>query len=98
MFELISSDKLVPGTKYMIYSNSHLIGVFLFTFIQDNIIRLKFDKIYNVTTDIKFVHRWHFYPSDKFYTFVSQNPQWQMERRSVNLIVRRLIGDDCFEW
>jgi hypothetical protein len=21
-----------------------------------------------------------------------------MERRSVNLIVRRLIGDDCFEW
>jgi hypothetical protein len=21
-----------------------------------------------------------------------------MERRAVNLIVRRLIGDDCFEW
>lgn len=33
-----------------------------------------------------------------FYIFVSDNPQWKMERRSVNLIVRRLIGDDNFEW
>lgn len=97
MFELISSDKLVPGTKYIIYSNYQFIGVFQYTFIKD-IIRLQFDKLNNVTTEIKLVHPWHFYPSDKFYTFVSQNPQWQMERRSVNIILRRLIGDDCFTW
>ncbi len=33
-----------------------------------------------------------------FYKFVSDNPKGKMERRAVNLIVRRLIGDDCFEW
>ncbi len=33
-----------------------------------------------------------------FFNFVSDNPQWKMERRSVNMIVRRLIGDDNFEW
>lgn len=33
-----------------------------------------------------------------FYKFVSDNPQGKMERRAVNLIVRRLIGDDCFLW
>ena len=33
-----------------------------------------------------------------FFQFISKNPQWQMERRSVNLFVRRLIGDDNFEW
>ena len=34
----------------------------------------------------------------KYYEFVSQQPQWNMERRSVNMILRRLIGDDHFEW
>ena len=28
---------------------------------------------------------------------LSDQPQWKMER-AVNLIVRRLLGDDCFEW
>lgn len=34
----------------------------------------------------------------EFYRYVRENPQWEMERRSVNMIVRRLIGDDNFEW
>jgi len=34
----------------------------------------------------------------KVYEFVSQKPQWNMERRAVTMIVRRLIGDECFEW
>ena len=32
------------------------------------------------------------------YKFVSDNPQGKMERRAVSMIVRHLIGDDCFEW
>jgi len=32
------------------------------------------------------------------YQFISDNPQWKMERRSVNLFLRRLIGDEHFEW
>ena len=34
----------------------------------------------------------------EFYEFVSQNPQEKMERRAVAMIVRRLIGDDYFQW
>jgi hypothetical protein len=33
-----------------------------------------------------------------FYRFVSDQPQWNMERRAVNLVLRRLIGDETFEW
>jgi len=32
-----------------------------------------------------------------FYEFVPQ-AQEKMERRSLNMILRRLIGDNCFEW
>jgi len=39
-----------------------------------------------------------FTTEDIFYQYVSENPQWKMERRSVNMIVRRLIGDAYFEW
>jgi len=34
----------------------------------------------------------------KVYHFVSENPQEKMERRAVNLILQRLLGDACFEW
>jgi len=32
-----------------------------------------------------------------FYEFVPQ-AQANMERRSVNIILRRILGDECFEW
>lgn len=101
MFELISSDKLVPGTKYRIvknYSGRRVNGIFQRTCIEHNKIYLTFDKLYDETLKVEITINWYFHPCDKFYTFVSQNPQWKMERRSVNLIVRRLIGDDCFTW
>ena len=50
---------------------------------------------------VSFVYRGTIYevlPYRYFYKFVSDNPQWQMERRSVNMIVRQLVGDDCFTW
>ena len=37
-------------------------------------------------------------PSHTYYQFVSDNPKWKMERRSVNLLLRRLLGDDYFKW
>ncbi len=33
-----------------------------------------------------------------FEQFISQNPQSAMERRAVNMVLRRLIGDEYFEW
>ena len=100
MFELVSPDKLVSGTKYKIDKNYYqYIGVFQHKRIYNDRLCLKFDKLYNIEAGIvSYSNTVDVCPSFKFYTFVSQNPQGQMERRSVNLIVRRLIGDDCFEW
>jgi hypothetical protein len=63
-------------------------------------------------TSLKFEHAYYYYNqyehngsnisivshTHRYYAFISDQPQWKMERRAVNLIVRRLIGDDCFEW
>ncbi len=37
----------------------------------------------------------HYY---RYYAFISEQPQWKMERRAVNMVLRRLIGDEHFEW
>ena len=37
---------------------------------------------------------------EDFYRFVSQKSRIQsdMEHRAVNMIISRLLGDNCFEW
>ena len=42
----------------------------------------------------------YFGEDQRYYRLVSQKEKIQsnMERRAVNTFVRRLIGDDCFEW
>ena len=87
MFVRVQPEDLVHGTQYKIGEKK---GTF-----------------------IRFVYRaygiWHYLFRVKgkerqfgtkcpFYKYVSDNPQEKMERRAVNLIVRKLIGDECFEW
>ncbi len=93
MFQLITSDKLVVGSKYMftLKEGTHS-GIYTGP-IKDF---LQFDYVYDIGE--KEFYQYPFYLDQQYYTFVSQLPQWKMERRAVNLIVRRLIGDDCFEW
>lgn len=87
MFLPILPEDMVIGTKYKI-----------------DIEIERITGIYKASTNsfLRFgIHRSvdHIYPKTcLFYQFIPQNPQWQMERRSVNLILRRLIGDDNFEW
>jgi hypothetical protein len=90
MFQPIDYKELVPGTKYKIEGLSCLfLGV---AFRHTNVWYLKFYKIGDL-------QRFTFFSQHcQFYQFISQQPQWNMERRSVNMIVRRLIGDDHFEW
>ena len=100
MFQLVEYRELKFNEKYKINDHSlEYTGRFketcrLWSGSQCDFIR--FDKLYSVTT--KEVCELVFYNTAKFYAFVSQQPQSKMERRAVNLIVRRLIGDDCFEW
>jgi hypothetical protein len=97
MFQPITSDKLVVGKKYMfVLSEGEHTGVYK----GPMEIFLRFVKIHDV---IENTEVFSFYPlyltsRHRYYEFVSQQPHWNMERRAVTMIVRRLLGDDCFEW
>ena len=87
MFVRVDPQEFVVGTKYKMREH---IGRYID--IGHNIYDIWHYK-FNLQGRIRLV------PSGLvFYKFVSDNPQGKMERRAVNLIVRRLIGDDCFEW
>ena len=70
-----------------------------YSYPRINKLYLEFNYAYDMTTqtDIDYTL---FSSTSTFYKFVSQKARIQsdMERRAVNLIIRRLIGDDCFEW
>lgn len=99
----VHDEELVIGTKYKI-TDFNLVGeydkyygVFRGVSTCDGNY-LKFKKVYNIFKRKnmgKLEFRLHYF---RYYAFISDQPQWKMERRAVNLIVRRLIGDDNFEW
>ena len=99
MFQPIEYQDLKVGTKYKI-------GIFTGIFMKEMWITLDTTRtihhLYLEFECVKTGHSpmWHkfFSPFTCFEAFVPQNPQWKMERRSVNILVRRLIGDDNFEW
>jgi len=91
MFQRIEYDAMVSGKRYKVGETS---GIFIKIFHQNGIWYLKFRGMEKKDkTRITYVSQYF-----QFYQYVSQKPQWKMERRSVNLIVRRLIGDEHFEW
>lgn len=97
---MIAYYELKPGTKYKI---GNFTGIFVKrTWMHLDTSHPTMDDLYIEFEDVKIgsLSTWcrFFSPFTPFQTFVSQNPQWKMERRAVNMIVRRLIGDDNFEW
>lgn len=107
MFQRVEVKHLQLNQTYKILANNY---VFKATFkgfrYLDEIkvdfepsphLSLEFDKVHNITRDLRFIRTNISYPRP-IYQFVSQNPQWNMERRAVNKILRRLIGDDYFDW
>ena len=99
MFQLISPDKLVIGKKYrIICKGDHYSGIYKGIVIGCGRQFILFDKVYDNIEEIEFLCPFYFTKYDAYYEFISEFPQWNMERRSVNLFVRRLIGDDCFHW
>jgi len=92
MFVPIRPDAMVIGKKYKMEC---LTGIYIDKWISSRgELILKFFELQS--NDIR---RFRFIsPDSEFYQFIPQHPQWKMERRSVNLILRRLIGDEHFEW
>jgi len=92
MFVPIHPNAMVPGKKYKIGTTT---GIFMKTWdAPDGITYYKF-----FDQQTPNLQRFRFFTySSTFYQFVSDNPQGKMEQRSVNILVRQLIGDDHFEW
>jgi hypothetical protein len=106
MFVPIDKSMLVHGTKYKIEDDFIHIAFFRKSRCGDCFTSKK-NKFGFMDTTLYLTDSRHYtYLSQPivvlsdpiFYEFVPQNPQWKMERRAVTMILRRLIGDDCFEW
>lgn len=85
MFIQIPPDQLVVNVKYKIkLDETEFVGYYKRTtqFLEF---------IYQEKPFVILLYR-------PIYRFVSDNPQWKMEQRAVNIILQRLIGDDCFTW
>jgi hypothetical protein len=106
MFVRVKPEELMTGIKYKItvfpfeVEFDRYSGIFQKNRIFPSYTYLWFDHPYDlikrekccVNTVVLTNQNYH------YYEFISHQPQWKMERRSVNMIVRRLIGDDYFEW
>ena len=92
MFVPIRPEAMVIGTKYKIGTTT---GIYVKLWgAPDGITYYKF---FDMQT--QHMHRFRFFNYyTPFHQYVSDHPQWQMERRSVNIVVRQLIGDSYFEW
>ena len=98
MFELVKVEELKLNQTYKIVGNGEFKGRFkrLFYYHRDEIYA-EFVSVFNIRRQAG-CPTMYCSPTFTYYRFVSDNPQWQMERRSVNIVLRRLLGDDCFEW
>jgi hypothetical protein len=106
MFQRVEVQNLQINKTYIFVANNYLfkcrfkgfryLDEIKMIFEPSPHLSLEFDKVHNITCNL------HFNRTNTIvrpiYQFISQNPQWKMERRSVNMIVRELIGDECFEW
>ncbi len=87
MFVRVEPEELVPDTKYKIGEKK---GTFI-RFVYHT--RGIWYYLFRVKGKERF-----FRTNCPLYKFVTDKPQWKMERRAVNLIVRKIIGDDHFTW
>jgi len=95
MFQLIEADDMVRGEKYV--AGPYKWYLYFVTEIYWD--RREYCVFERVKQD-NFNNQFQFLSDGPFYEFVSQKDRIQsdMERRAVNKIIRRLLGDECFEW
>lgn len=107
MFQQVDVPHLQLNQIYKIHANNYVFkGTFKgfryfdeikMAFEPSDHLSLEFDKVHNISIDLHFI-RTNITYTQPVYQLVSQNPKWNMERRAVNKILRRLIGDECFHW
>ena len=89
MFQRVPYTHLIEGKKYKIHGYcGKYAGIYKGRY-QDPYCNLMFST--------RKYDQLLFSSYEVYYEFIPQ-AQAKMERRAVNLIVRRLLGDECFEW
>ena len=101
MFQPIQVSDMELRKKYKIIGKCEYYGTLTGVLQLDNDPQqyLIFVNVCNETNDVHVPSKL-FISTCNFYQFVSQKPRIQsdMEHRAVNLVVRRIVGDDHFNW
>jgi len=98
MFQRLEYNELHYNRKYKIVGIYEYAGIYIGKIWEGNQAYLQFDECHALKCATK--NTKYFLPCRQYYAFVPQKARIQsdMERRAVNLILRKLIGDSCFEW
>jgi hypothetical protein len=98
MFQQLDPKELHYNRKYKIEGTYDYSGIYMGKIWIGNQDYLQFDDCHAMHLIARSTK--YFLPSRHYYEFVSKKViiQSDMERRAVNLIVQRLIGDDYFKW
>jgi len=100
MFEPIEVPYMQFHQKYKIIGECEYYGIYKGILHRNDPIQyLIFEHVMNETSQV-YVPSTLFVSTLHFFEFVSQKEKIQsdMEMRALNLLVRRIIGDDHFEW
>jgi hypothetical protein len=91
MFQRVDAFELLPETKYKIVADKEYTGIYKGECWHNPYLRI-FDEVCGRPA--------YFSTNRTFYQFVSQKARIQsdMERRALDLIFRKLLGDPHFEW
>jgi len=92
---------LVPGTKYKIEFWG--MDVYTGTYLRDKQMKRYFEKVtclYSETLNTNLVQHLSIPSGYRYYIPIFQHDliQYAMERRAVNIILQRIIGDTNFTW
>ena len=98
MFELIQPSDLIKNKKYKIVSSkTEFIGIYIGTKYIEQYDYVNVYEVFDILTKKNIKWRTEFSPNCSIYTMVPR-AQEQMERRALNMIVRGILGDECFTW
>jgi hypothetical protein len=99
MFQPVQLSDMRHREKYKIVGACEYYGTFAGVHHISTERYLIFVNVYNETNGIHIPSK-IFMSTMNLYQFVSQKPRIQsdMEMRAVNIIVRQIVGDKCFQW
>jgi hypothetical protein len=96
-FEQVSFNSLVSGKKYKILNDNNSLFTGYYDKIYDG--HLEFTRANLLIVGHKFFASIYFKQTDNYFVPISKKlVQEEMEKRSLHMIMRTVLGDPYFEW